>query len=202
MKEQVYLYPVWVRLWHLLNALLFLGLIFTGLCLQYSSVDYTIIPFKYAVTIHNIAGFILIANYLFFIFGNLLTPHGRYYQFHRAGMIKRLLNQGRYYSFGIFKNENAPYPISKKRKFNPLQKFSYVVVMYLFLPFLIITGIGLFFPELLPAKLFGFSGIHFMDLIHILTGFILSIFMVIHIYFCTIGKTPLANFKSMINGWH
>lgn len=202
MKEQIYLYPVWVRLWHLLNALMFLALIFTGLCLQYSSEDYTIISFKYAVSIHNIAGLILLANYMFFIFGNLLTPNGKYYQFHRSGMIKRLLKQGRYYSFGIFKNESAPFPITKKRKFNPLQKFSYVMVMYLFMPFIIITGVAMFFPEILPAKLLGFSGIHLTDLIHIVTGFILSIFMIVHIYFCTIGKTPTANFKSMINGWH
>ena len=128
MKEQVYLYPVWVRLWHLFNLILILTLIFTGLCLQYSSEDYTIIPFKYAVSIHNIAGFILIANYLFFIFGNLLTPNGRYYQFHRAGMINRVLRQFKYYSFGIFKKENAPFPIDIERKFNPLQKLSYVSV--------------------------------------------------------------------------
>jgi thiosulfate reductase cytochrome b subunit len=202
MKEQVYLYPVWVRLWHLFNAILFLGLIFTGLCLQYSSEDYTIIPFKYAVSIHNITGFILVANYLYFIFGNLLTRNGRYYQFHRAGMINRLLKQFRYYSFGIFKKEDPPFPITKKRKFNPLQKFSYVVVMYFFLPVIVGTGIAMFFPEVLPSKLFGFSGIHLIDLIHIITGFVLSVFLIVHVYFCTIGKTPSANFKSMINGWH
>jgi len=202
MKEQVYLYPVWVRLWHLFNLLLILALIFTGLCLQYSSENYTIIPFKYAVSIHNIAGFILIANYLFFIFGNLLTPNGRYYQFHRAGMINRVLRQFKYYSFGIFKKENPPFPIDIERKFNPLQKLSYVFVMYLFIPIIIIAGVLLFFPDIIPSKLIGLSGIQLIDLVHIITGFVISIFMVIHIYFCTIGKTPSSNFKSMINGWH
>jgi len=202
MKDQLYLYPVWVRLWHLFNALLCLALIITGLTLQYSSVDYTIIPFKYAVSIHNISGIILVINYLFFIFGNLLTPNGRYYQFHRSGMINRLWKQARHYSYGIFKKEKAPFPITKKRKFNPLQKLSYVVAMYLFMPIIVITGIAMFFPEILPSKIIGFSGIHITDLFHIITGFMLSIFMVVHIYFCTIGKTTTANFKSMINGWH
>jgi thiosulfate reductase cytochrome b subunit len=74
--------------------------------------------------------------------------------------------------------------------------------MYLSMPFIIGTGIALLYPDILPDNIMGFSGIHFMDLIHILVGFILSIFIIVHVYFCTIGKTPLANFKSMINGWH
>ena len=36
MDQKVYLYPVYLRLWHLLNALFFLVLILTGLSMQYS----------------------------------------------------------------------------------------------------------------------------------------------------------------------
>lgn len=202
MKDQLYLYPVWVRLWHLLNALLFLALIITGLCLQYSNNNYTIIPFNYSVSIHNISGIALCVSYVFFLFANHFTPNGNYYRFPKHGLFEGLLKQFRHYSYGIFKKEDPPFPISAERKFNPLQKFSYVIVMYAFMPFIIATGLGLFFPDFLPPKIFGTSGIHFIDLIHIITGFVLSIFMVIHIYFCTIGKTPSANFKSIINGWH
>ncbi|MBC8320582.1 MAG: cytochrome b/b6 domain-containing protein [Bacteroidetes bacterium] len=202
MKNQVYLYPIWVRLWHLLNALLFLTLIVTGLSLQYSSNDYSLIRFDWAISIHDIAGIALCVAYIFYLFSNRFTSNGTYYQFHLTGMLVRVLKQLRYYSIGIFKNEDAPYPISIDRKFNPLQKISYVIVMYVFMPIIVITGTALFFPEILPTDLFGISGIHIVDLIHIVTGFALSIFMAVHIYFCTIGKTALANFKSMINGWH
>ncbi|MBL6944999.1 MAG: cytochrome b/b6 domain-containing protein [Bacteroidales bacterium] len=202
MKNQVYLYPIWVRLWHLFNALLFLALIVTGLSLQYSSNDYSLIRFDWAISIHDITGIVLCVAYIFYLFGNRFTSNGTYYQFHLAGMFNRILKQLLYYSIGIFKKEGAPYPISIDRKFNPLQKISYVIVMYVFMPIIIITGIALFFPDLLPTNLFGTSGIHIIDLIHIITGFALSIFMVVHVYFCTIGKTALANFKSMINGWH
>jgi len=202
MKDQVYLYPIWVRLWHLINALLFLALIFTGLSLQYSSATFSLMSFKTAVSVHNIAGYILIVNYILYLMGNRFTSNGNYYQFKLKRLPKRVFKQFKYYSLGIFKNESAPYPISKKRKFNPLQKLSYVFVMYLSMPIIIATGIALLFPDLLPDKIMGFSGIHFMDLIHIIVGFILSVFMIVHIYFCTIGKTPLANFKSMINGYH
>ncbi len=117
-------------------------------------------------------------------------------------MLERVMKQFRYYSFGIFKHENAPYPISIERKFNPLQKISYVIIMYVLMPIVILTGVALFLPDILPSKIFGASGIHIIDLLHITTGFILSIFMIVHIYFCTIGKTPLANFKSMFDGYH
>lgn len=202
MKDKVYLYPIWVRVWHMINALLYLALIFTGLSLQYSSADFSLIPFSLAVSIHNIAGIILFVNYIFYLTGNRFTSNGMYYQFHITGMFDRVMKQMRYYSYGIFKNEKSPFPISKERKFNPLQKLTYAIVMYMFFPAIVFTGFGLFFPDILPDKIFGFSGIHIIDLFHIITGFALSVFMVIHVYFCTIGKTPLANFKSMINGWH
>jgi len=112
------------------------------------------------------------------------------------------MKQFRYYSYGIFKKEKPPYSITKKRKFNPLQKLSYVLVMYLLMPVMILTGIMLFFPDVLPSRILGVGGIHLIDLLHIISGFTLSIFMVVHIYFCTIGRTPFANFESMINGWH
>ncbi len=202
MKDKIYLYPIWIRLWHLLNALLFLALIITGLSLQYSSQDFNLIEFQTAISIHNIAGIVLCVNYFFFIAGNRLTSNGMFYQFHIKGMLTRVMKQFHYYSIGIFKKEKAPYPINEKRKFNPLQKISYVLVMYMFLPVIIFSGLGLFFPEILPNNIIGINGIHFTDLLHIISGFVLSVFMVIHIYFCTFGKTPLSNFKSMINGWH
>lgn len=202
MKDKLYLYPIWVRLWHMINALLFLTLIITGLSLQYSSIEYPLIPFNYAVSIHNISGIVLCVMFAVFIVGNRFTSNGNYYQFKLKGLIKRVMKQFRYYTIGIFKHEKPPYPITKKRKFNPMQKLSYVAVMYFLMPIMILTGIMLFFPDLLPARILGIGGIHLIDLLHIISGFALSIFMVVHIYFCTIGKTPFSNFKSMITGWH
>ncbi len=202
MTEKVYLYPVWVRIWHWINAFMFLVLIITGLSMQYSSPDYPMIRFDFAVTIHNIAGIIVVIDYIFYIIANWVTPNGKYYKLKRKGLIQRLTKQFMYYTFGIFKKQSAPFPISIRRKFNPLQKVSYIAAMYLLLPFLIITGLGLLYPEVILSKFLGMSGIHLTDLIHILMGFILSIFMIVHIYFCTMGKTPFSNFKSMIDGWH
>jgi len=202
MSERLYFYPLWIRVWHWINALMFIVLIITGLSMQYSSPDYPFIRFDRAVSWHNIGGLTVSGIYILFVIFNRFSFNRKYYRLKRKGFIQRLLTQFKFYSFGIFKGENPPFPISKKRKFNPLQKFSYLVVMYILMPLLIITGLGLLFPEIIISNVFGFSGIHLTSLLHIISGFLLSIFMVVHIYFCTIGTTPVSNFKGMFTGWH
>lgn len=202
MSEKLYLYPLWIRIWHWTNALMFLVLIVTGLSMQYSSPDYPMIRFDWAVSMHNISGVIVIISYLYFIIVNRFSRNRKYYQFIRKGFLDRLMKQFIYYTIGIFKNEQPPFPITEERKFNPMQKFSYLIVMYLGMPALIVTGIALLYPEIIIPNVGGLSGIHLTDLVHIITGFGLSVFMAIHVYFCTIGATTTSNFKSMMNGWH
>jgi thiosulfate reductase cytochrome b subunit len=201
--SSVYLYPVWVRLWHLVNAILFLILIITGLSMQYSNPDYTMIRFDLAVSAHNIAGILLTFNYLVVFFGNMFTKNGMYYRLKIRWLVKEIPVQTHYYLIGIFRGEKAPYPINSRRKFNPLQKVSYVAVLYFLLPFIFLTGWALIFPGLLFInKIFGTSSLHFTDLVHIIVGFILSIFMFVHIYLCTIGKPRGSHFRAMLSGWH
>jgi thiosulfate reductase cytochrome b subunit len=199
----VYLYPAWIRLWHWSNALLYLVLIMTGLSMQYSNPEYPMLRFDLAVSIHNASGILLSLNYLVIIFGNIFTSNGRFYNIKRRGFIQELISQANYYLFGMFKGKKAPYPINDERKFNPLQKIAYVAVLYFMMPFVIITGWAMIFPEIIFVnKLFGTSGLHVTDLVHILIGFILSLFMFVHIYLCTIGKPAGTHFRAMLSGWH
>lgn len=200
--EKLYLYPLGIRIWHWTNALMFFALILTGISLQYSGPNFAIIRFDYAVRYHNIAGVVLSISFVFFVLYNRFTVNGKYYKVKRKGFYKRLNKQFQYYTFGVFKHESSPFPVSEKRKFNPMQKLSYILVMYLMMPVIIITGFALLFPEVNLTSFFGISGIYLTDLLHVTTGFVLSVFMVIHIYFCTFGKTIGSNFKSMFNGWH
>ncbi|MEZ5197442.1 MAG: cytochrome b/b6 domain-containing protein [Bacteroidales bacterium] len=202
MAERLYLYPLWIRIWHWVNAFMFLVLVVTGLSMQYSSPDYPMIRFDIAVSLHNIAGIVVTLGYLYFIIINRFSSNRKYYRFKRKGFIKRLLKQFNYYTVGVYKHADKPYPVSMKRKFNPLQKFTYLVVLYILMPIVIITGFALLYPEINLREFAGFSGIHLTDLLHIIVGFFLSVFMVVHIYFCTLGTTPTSDFKSMINGWH
>ena len=201
-EGKIYLYPVWIRLWHMMNALFCLILIVTGISMQFSNPKVPLIRFDVAVSIHNIFGILLIINYLLFFAGNLVTTNGRYYKIKFRGFYSELLSQFKYYTHGIFKREEAPFTINKERKFNPLQQFTYVMSMYILVPIICITGLSLMYPDVIPTNVFGLSGLHLTDLLHIFISFIISLFMFVHIYFCTIGKSPVSNFKSMINGYH
>jgi thiosulfate reductase cytochrome b subunit len=203
MSHKLYLYPKWIRGWHILNALLFLILILTGLSMQYSDQDRAlIIGFASAVKWHNIAAIILTFNYVFFVAGNLLTRNGRYYRISKQNFWSDLFTQLKYYATGMFKGEKHPFPVTEHRKFNPLQKFTYVLAMYLAMPLLIISGLGLFFPEITVKRFLGVSGLIYTDILHITMGFLLSIFMIIHIYTCTLGARPTSLFRGMITGYH
>ncbi len=76
------------------------------------------------------------------------------------------------------------------------------MAMYFGMPILIISGIALMFPEKISNTIFNISGLLFYDVLHIIVGFILSIFLVIHLYTCTLGDKPGTLFKSMVNGYH
>lgn len=202
MSAKLYLYPLWIRLWHALNALLILILIISGVSMQYSSPEASFIRFDIAVSMHNISGILLTINYLIFLGGNFFTPNGKYYKLQFKGLFERLKKQFMYYTFGIFKQQKAPFPVTKESKFNPLQQFTYVVAMYILVPIVIFTGIALLYPELMLTNILGGSGLKINVFIHVIIGFLVSFFMFIHIYFCTIGATFVSNFRSMINGFH
>jgi thiosulfate reductase cytochrome b subunit len=191
----MYLYPKWIRAWHIINALMFLILIITGLSMQYTDKGNSsyMVGFAKAVRWHNFAALILTASYVVFVLGNAITKNGRYY---------RINKELRYYAFGMFRGEKHPFPITMERKFNPLQKFSYILAMYLGMPLLILSGIVLLFPEIAMNNFLGMSGLVLNDVLHISIGFFLSIFMIIHIYTCTLGAKPSSLFWGMISGYH
>jgi len=200
--HKIFLYPIWIRIWHWINALMFLLLILTGLVLRYSTKDFTLIRFDIAVGMHNTAAIIVTFNYGIFVIGNIVTKNGKYYRAWRKNLVTNLWKQFLFYAVGIFKKEKHPFPITEDQKFNPLQKFSYVIVMYFGMPLLIFSGIALMFPDLIAYRIFNIDGLVFYDVLHIIVGFVLSMFLVIHIYTCTLGDKPGTLFKSMINGYH
>jgi len=201
-QNKIYFYPVWLRIWHGINALGILVLIVTGLNMQYSTPGFKSMNFELAVDLHNIFGILVSLNYLFFIIGNIKTSNNRYYKLKLKGLFKKLQSQIGYYTSGLFKGENPPFPLSDKRKFNPMQKVAYLMVMYLMVPGLAITGLALLFPELIIENVYKVSGIFLTAVLHASLGFLVSIFLLVHLYVASIGKNPINNFKSMINGYH
>jgi thiosulfate reductase cytochrome b subunit len=200
--EKVYFYPVWLRIWHAFNALGIITLIATGLLMQSSTDTSQVITFNRIITLHNWAGAIVALSYILYFVGNIVTPNGRYYHLKMEGFFKRPIRQARYYAWGMFHGEKSPYPLSAKRKFNPLQKYFYIMVMYLAVPVVVVTGVALLFPEIIIDHVYMFSGVLVTAVLHSAMGFFISIFLIIHLYVASIGKSPLQNFRSIISGWH
>jgi thiosulfate reductase cytochrome b subunit len=200
----MYLYPKWIRAWHVLNALMFVILIVTGISMQYTGKENTsyMVSFANAVKLHNYAAMILTFNYVVYVLGNAFAGNGKHYRIKMKTFIPDLMSQMKYYSFGMFRGEKHPFPVTLESKFNPLQRFSYVLAMYVGMPLLILSGIVLLFPEIALTNVLGMSGLVVNDVLHITMGFFLSIFMVIHIYTCTLGAKPTSLFKGMITGYH
>ena len=194
MADKIYLYPRWLRFWHILNAVLCLVLIISGFQMQYSA--FAVMSLKIAVKLHNFSGIILSVNYLVFFVGNLISGNYRYYKPDEKPMLENLKKQFIYYTIGIFKGVVKPFAISKERKFNPLQKVSYLAAMYVLMPVVVVTGTLMLNPILIEkGKTF-----LIIDLLHILAGFLISLFLVIHLYFSTIGAK--SNYKAISTGWH
>jgi thiosulfate reductase cytochrome b subunit len=200
--EKLYFYPVWLRIWHGINALGIITLIITGISMQSSITSSHVLGFNTIVKLHNIAGTLVTLSYFIYFIGNVVTPNGKFYRIKPRGFFKRPIQQAIYYAWGMFHGMKPPYPISEKRKFNPLQKYAYVMVMYMAVPVVIVSGIALLCPEIILDKVYAFSGVFVTAVVHSAMGFFISIFLMIHLYIASIGKSPLENFKSIITGWH
>lgn len=202
MTHRIYLNPMWLRVWHWLNALLFLLLIISGISLHYSGLNSFILSFDTARIIHNTSGIVVSILYFGFFVSNFIFGNWKYYVPSLRGITSRLLNQIRYYLIGIFKGEVHPYHPSEREKFNPMQQFTYLMIMYCLMPVLVVTGLLLLFPEYAPDKVLGAGGIWPMAVLHSVAAFFLTIFMVGHIYLATTGETVFSFFEIMFTGWH
>ncbi len=169
--------------------------------MHYAGAENWLVPFEKARLIHNTAGIFLVLMYLFFLSGNLFFGNGKHYKIQLKGLPERLIKQTRYYLYGIFKGEQHPYHATEKLKFNPLQQITYISIMYLLTPFLVISGLMLIFPETAPPTIFGVGGVWPVAILHTVVAYFLTLFMFGHIYLGTTGSTIISNFKSMINGW-
>lgn len=197
----LYLYPLWLRLWHWTNALLFLALILSGVSMHYSGTEW-LMPFATARVVHNTAGILLTIAWVGFILANALGGNGRHYRIRWRGLVGRLIAQTRYYLVGIFRGEPHPFHATESMKFNTLQQLSYLGVMYGLMPLLIVSGWAFLYSVYLPETILGIGGVWVAALTHVVVSYLLVLFLLVHLYIITTGETVFANLRAMISGWH
>lgn len=199
--RQIYVYPLWIRLWHVANALLCLVLIFTGFSMHFSSRDGNLVSFAEAVMAHHISGIGLSAMYLLFVAGNVFTSNGKNYRMGLRNTFAGIRLQTRYYFYGYFRRQPNPFTIEPNRKFNPLQLLAYVLVMYCIMPVMVVSGGAMMFAVVHRYHFFGAQLPLVLDMIHLAGSVLISAFLMIHIYFATLGHKPGSHFKSIVYGY-
>jgi len=202
MTERSYIMPVWLRLWHWINALLMILLIVSGASLHFTDPVVPLIRFDVARTIHNVSGITISVLYVAFLIWNSVSGNLRQYLPNLKNLVSGLNEQNAYVALGIFRGAPPPVSPTPEAKFNVLQQMTYLLVMYVAMPLLVITGIAFFFPELAPAQLFGMDGLLPIAVAHYVIGFLLTMFLLGHVYMGTMGITATAGFRMMITGWH
>ena len=192
-----YVYRGFERFWHWTQAALILFLITTGFEIHGS---FQFFGFGHAARYHSAAATALLVLVVFAIFWHLVTGEWRQY----IPTPRHVRAQAEYYLFGIFRN--APHPTKKTvlSKLNPLQKLVYASLKALLIPLMIVTGLLYMFfryPQRYEVVSLKVGGLQWIAVSHTLGAFLLTVFVVAHLYLITTGQTLTSNLKAMITGY-
>jgi predicted CXXCH cytochrome family protein len=201
--KRVYLTPLPVRIWHWANAAAIIMLVLTGLEIRFPNQAPIFGGYKQAVMLHNMAGlfvtfcFVWWAVYYLFISRKLF----KLYVPTLTDLWPGTLRQAVYYLYGYFKGKAAPYEPAPDNKFNPLQKSFYMFLMFVVMPLVCATGLVILNLEPLRQWLFAMGGVKMMVSLHYLTGNFIVMFLFVHIYLSTMGRSFWDYLHTMWTGW-
>jgi len=185
------------RMWHWSQMALIFTLIFTGFRVHGT---HELISFNNAVTIHTWAALILLVIWAFATFWLFTTGEWRQYMPTGNNLIKVV----RYYAFGIFKGEHHPYIKTYRRKHNPLQALTYLMVKTIIFPAVWISGIAyllISFGLTDLVSVFGINSVEFTATIHTIAAIAIVVFVIAHVYLLTTGHSFVEHLKPMITGY-
>lgn len=193
MKKVIQLYSTFERFWHWSQMLLVLFLIVTGFEIHNS---YKIFGWENAVIWHNTAAWAFIILIVFTIFWHFITGEWKQYIPTR----KNLLAQANYYLLGIFKD--APHPVKKTKlsKLNPLQRVVYFSLKVVLIPLQVISGLCYMYFRY-PNNPIKAGSLDTIAILHTVASILMIVFLIIHLYLITTGKTVGSNLKAMITGY-
>jgi thiosulfate reductase cytochrome b subunit len=200
-KREV-LHPLIIRIWHWVHAIAIVLLALTGIQLRFPDLITWFGTFKRAVNIHNILGFIVLFDYLlWFGFYALTRQLRKQYVPMREDFTIGMPTQSAYYFGRVFFGDPAPFEPTPEAKFNALQKTTYFGIMFVLVPLQIVTGVLLWNLEKFRPVIEVLGGVRAIDAFHIIIAYIVTAFLVVHIYLSTLGHTFFAHFKAMIVGY-
>ncbi|MCB1758512.1 MAG: cytochrome b/b6 domain-containing protein [Gammaproteobacteria bacterium] len=183
------------RIWHWGQMAAIFTLLFTGFRIHGT---YRLIDFGTAVTVHTWAAILLLLLWVFAIFWLFTTGQWRHY----LPTAKNFVKVARFYAYGIFKGEDHPYRKTYRRKHNPLQALTYLLVKTVIFPAIWISGIAYLLVSFGLLDLAGANlGLEFIALVHTIAAVAIVLFIIAHIYLLTTGHSFVGHVKPMITGY-
>lgn len=196
--KKIYIYSKYERFWHWTQAGLIFLLALTGFEVHGT---YEMFSYEKATLIHNNAAWALIVLSIFTWFWSLVT--GQWKQFNPMVIsIKHIRKQISFYTKGIFHQDEHPTLKTKYTKFNPLQRLTYLGLVVVLIPLMVVTGIlYMYYFHFLNEEFIHIGQLNAIALLHTLGAFLLFAFVIAHVYLTTTGYKPLSSIKAMVLGW-
>jgi len=193
-ERLVKVYSVFNRVWHWSQVGSIFVLLFTGLRVMGL---HSLIPFKAAVVLHTAAALALLLLWAFATFWLFTTGAWRQFIPTRTGLRAVL----RFYAWGVFRGEEHPYQKRLRQRHNPLQAASYLALKLVLFPAIWSTGIVYLLHGAWMHLDPGGQGLWLVANLHVLAGFAIAAFVVVHVYLLTIGHGFREHVRPMITGF-
>jgi thiosulfate reductase cytochrome b subunit len=198
--EEVYMYSAYERLWHWLQTIVILILLFTGLIIHKPD-KFGIFSFSYVVQVHNIMALVLVVNAALAAFYHVASGEIQQFLPRPRGFFDQAFSQTKFYLQGIFRGDRHPFDKTPQRKLNPLQQVTYFAILNVLLPLQILTGLFMWGLQRWPDIAASLGGLPFLSPFHTLISWLFASFIVLHVYLTTTGHAPMAGIKGMVVGW-
>jgi thiosulfate reductase cytochrome b subunit len=162
------LYSFHERFWHWLQAAAILFLIVSGFAIHYPDRFGVLGSMATALRWHSWIGWALAINAFLGIFYHITAEKYLHFLPRVDDFTEAAVRQVRFYVYGIFKGESHPLESDPRRKLNPLQKFTYLILLNILLPLQIFTGILMWGAERWPHFFAKLGGFWFLGPVHTL----------------------------------
>jgi len=193
--EKVVIFKRFERLWHWAQAVLIIVLLLSGFEIHGI---YKMLGFEYAVTLHRAVAWSLVTLWIFAIFWHLTTGEWKQY----IPTLKKVDAMVKYYLLGIFIRAPHPFRTTVLRKHNPLQRLAYLFLWVVISPMIWATGWAyLFYAEWSDWGIDQYLTLENVAYFHAVGAFMMLIFLIVHMYLITTGKTVWSHMRAMITGW-
>lgn len=188
MKLRKYLGPSRLFVWHSIHGILTIVLVVTGFGMYFSDLGTGILSFEVRHELHRLAGIAMtVAFVLFFVVYHLEANRHQLHYYWRNFL----------HRIQIAKEATPKQPHHRK----PVSMSRYRIIMFLFMPLIIITGVALLFPDEAQKTICEIPLYFIILTTHLICTFIVTVFTIVHVYIAWINKKQSGWLHRFLKFW-